>query len=217
MQHKWKRLISYYRPYRGLFFSDMVFAILGAAVTLAIPLIVRYITTTVVLLPGEEALQIILRLGAAMVAMVALECFCNFYIAYYGHIMGAKIEHDMRNEIFEHYQKLSFTFFDNQKVGQLLSRITSDLFDISELLHHGPEDVTISLIKFIGSFLILVNINGTLTVITFAFNPGDCSLCLSSEPEDEARLQDKPGADSGYQRTDRGQLIWCARGQVIRQ
>ena len=171
MQHKWKRLISYYRPYRGLFFSDMVFAILGAAVTLAIPLIVRYITTTVVLLPGEEALQIILRLGAAMVAMVALECFCNFYIAYYGHIMGAKIEHDMRNEIFEHYQKLSFTFFDNQKVGQLLSRITSDLFEISELLHHGPEDVTISLIKFIGSFLILVNINGTLTVITFAFIP----------------------------------------------
>lgn len=171
MQHKWKRLISYYRPYRGLFFSDMVFAILGAAVTLAIPLIVRYITTTVVLLPGEEALQIILRLGAAMVAMVALECFCNFYIAYNGHIMGAKIEHDMRNEIFEHYQKLSFTFFDNQKVGQLLSRITSDLFDISELLHHGPEDVTISLIKFIGSFLILVNINGTLTVITFAFIP----------------------------------------------
>ena len=171
MEHKWKRLISYYRPYRGLFFSDMVFAILGAAVTLAIPLIVRYITTTVVLLPGEEALQIILRLGAAMVAMVALECFCNFYIAYSGHIMGAKIEHDMRNEIFEHYQKLSFTFFDNQKVGQLLSRITSDLFDISELLHHGPEDVTISLIKFIGSFLILVNINGTLTVITFAFIP----------------------------------------------
>ena len=171
MEHKWTRLISYYRPYRGLFFSDMVFAILGAAVTLAIPLIVRYITTTVVLLPGEEALQIILRLGAAMVAMVALECFCNFYIAYYGHIMGAKIEHDMRNEIFEHYQKLSFTFFDNQKVGQLLSRITSDLFDISELLHHGPEDVTISLIKFIGSFLILVNINGTLTVITFAFIP----------------------------------------------
>lgn len=171
MEHKWKRLISYYRPYRGLFFSDMVFAILGAAVTLAIPLIVRYITTTVVLLPGEEALQIILRLGAAMVAMVALECFCNFYIAYYGHVMGAKIEHDMRNEIFEHYQKLSFTFFDNQKVGQLLSRITSDLFDISELLHHGPEDVTISLIKFIGSFLILVNINGTLTVITFAFIP----------------------------------------------
>ena len=217
MQHKWKRLISYYRPYRGLFFSDMVFAILGAAVTLAIPLIVRYITTTVVLLPGEEALQIILRLGAAMVAMVALECFCNFYIAYYGHIMGAKIEHDMRNEIFEHYQKLSFTFFDNQKVGQLLSRITSDLFDISELLHHGPEDVTISthqIYRFLShSGQHQRDADGHHVCIY----PGDCSLCLSSEPEDEARLQDKPGADSGHQRTDRGQLIRCARGQVIRQ
>ena len=134
-------MVTYYKPYKGLFYSDMFFAILGAAVTLAIPLIVRYITTTVVLLPGEEALQIILRLGAAMVAMVALECFCNFYIAYYGHIMGARIERDMRNEIFGHYQKLSFAFYDNQKVGHLLSRITSDLFDISELLHHGPEDL----------------------------------------------------------------------------
>ena len=106
-----------------------------------------------------------------MLAMVALECYCNFFIAYYGHIMGAKIEHDMRNEIFEHYQKLSFTFFDNQKVGQLLSRVTTDLFDISELLHHGPEDVVISVIKFVGSFVILSQINLTLTLITFAFVP----------------------------------------------
>lgn len=163
--------MAYYRPYVRLFLSDMVFAILGAGVTLAIPLIVRYITTNVITLPGNEALQLILKLGAVMVAMVALECFCNFYIAYFGHIMGARIEHDMRNEIFEHYQKLSFTFFDNQKVGQLLSRVTSDLFDISELLHHGPEDLVISLIKFVGSFIILVRINTTLTVITFAFVP----------------------------------------------
>ncbi len=171
MEHRWKRLVAYYRPYVRLFLSDMVFAILGAGVTLAIPLIVRYITTNVITLPGNEALQLILKLGAVMVAMVALECFCNFYIAYFGHIMGARIEHDMRNEIFEHYQKLSFTFFDNQKVGQLLSRVTSDLFDISELLHHGPEDLVISLIKFVGSFIILVRINTTLTVITFAFVP----------------------------------------------
>ena len=100
-----------------------------------------------------------------------MEWFCNFYIAYFGHIMGAKIEHDMRNEIFGHYQKLSFAFYDNQKVGQLLSRITSDLFDISELLHHGPEDVVISLIKFIGSFVILLQINATLTLVAFAFLP----------------------------------------------
>ena len=171
MEHKWKKLAGYYRPYKKLFFTDMFFAILGAGVTLAIPLIVRYITTNVIVLPGNEALQIILKLGIFMAALVALECFCNFYIAYFGHIMGASIEHDMRNEIFGHYQKLSFSFYDNQKIGQLLSRITSDLFDISELLHHGPEDVVISLIKFVGSFVILSQINLTLTLIAFAFVP----------------------------------------------
>ncbi len=171
MEHKWKRLVGYYRPYLGLFISDMFFAILGAGVTLAIPLIVRFITYNVISLPGAEAIAIIRRLGAIMIAMVAVECFCNFYIGYYGHIMGAKIEHDMRNEIFSHYQKLSFAFYDNQKIGQLLSRVTSDLFDISELLHHGPEDIVISLIKFFGSFVILVHINRTLTFVAFAFVP----------------------------------------------
>lgn len=171
MEHRWKRLLAYYKPYKGLFFTDMIFAILGAATTLAIPLIVRYITYDVIYRPGNEAFQLILKLGLVMVGLVALECFSNFYIAYFGHIMGAKIEHDMRNEIFEHYQKLSFTFYDNQKIGQLLSRVTSDLFDISELLHHGPEDVVISLMKFIGSFVILININPALTLITFAVLP----------------------------------------------
>lgn len=171
MEHKLKRLMGYYKPYKGLFFSDMFFAVLGAGVTLTIPLIVRYITANVITLPGNQAMEIIVKLGALMVALVAVECFCNFYIAYFGHIMGAKIEHDMRNEIFSHYQKLSFAFYDNQKIGQLLSRVTSDLFDISELLHHGPEDVVISIIKFAGSFVILCRINLTLTLITFAFLP----------------------------------------------
>lgn len=100
-----------------------------------------------------------------MIAMVALECFCNFFITYYGHVMGAKIEHDMRNEIFGHYQKLSFAFYDNQKVGHLLSRITSDLFDITELLHHGPEDVVISTIKLVGAFVILLMVNVKLALV----------------------------------------------------
>lgn len=171
MEHKWKKLLGYYKPYRKLFWTDMIFALMGAAVTLIIPLIVRYITNDVVYLQGDEPLRQIIRLGILMMGLVALEFFCNFYIAYYGHIMGAEIEHDMRNEIFGHYQKLSFTFYDDQKVGQLLSRVTSDLFDISELLHHGPEDVVISLIKFIGSFVILFQINGTLTVAAYAFVP----------------------------------------------
>ncbi|OYO84448.1 thiamine ABC transporter permease [Lachnotalea glycerini] len=106
-----------------------------------------------------------------MFGLVLVEAFCNFFIAYYGHIMGAKIEFNMRNEIFSHYQKLSFTFYDNQKVGQLMSRVTNDLFEISELLHHGPEDVIISIIKFVGSFIILISINEELTLVAFAFLP----------------------------------------------
>lgn len=170
-RHKWKKLVRYYKPYLGLFLSDMLFAILGAGVTLVIPLIVRYITGNVIFLPAGEVLPAILKLAALMLALVLLECFCNFYISYYGHIMGASIERDMRNEIFRHYQKLSFTFYDNQKVGQLLSRITSDLFDISELLHHGPEDIVISVMKFVGSFIILLTINPTLALVMFAFVP----------------------------------------------
>jgi len=171
MKHKWKKLFAYYKPYRGLFWTDMFFAIMGAGITLVIPLIVRYITNHVIYLQGDEPLRMILKMGILMIGLVALECFCNFYITCYGHIMGAKIEHDMRNEIFKHYQKLSFTFFNNQKVGQLLSRITSDLFDISELLHHGPEDLVISVIKLIGSFIILISINPVLALAAFILVP----------------------------------------------
>ena len=171
MFEKLKKLAGYYKPYKGLFFSDMFFAILGAAITLVIPLIVRYITSSVVELPVSEATGIIVKLGIFMIALVAVEAFCNFYIAYYGHIMGARIERDMRNEIFGHYQKLSFAFYDNQKVGHLLSRITADLFDISELLHHGPEDLVISIIKFAGAFGILVMVNEKLALAAFFFVP----------------------------------------------
>ena len=166
-----KRLAGYYKPYNGLFFSDMFFAILGAAITLVIPLIVRYITTNIVQMPADRATGMILKLGIFMIALVLVEAFCNFYIAYYGHIMGARIERDMRNEIFSHYQKLSFAFFDNQKVGHLLSRITADLFDISELLHHGPEDLVISVIKFAGTFVILMFINVKLGLAAFVLVP----------------------------------------------
>lgn len=166
-----KKLASYYRPYMPLFLADMFFAILGAAVTLVIPLIVRYITNEVLALESGEALDKITLLGILMLALVAVEFICNYFITNFGHVMGAKIEYDMRAEIFAHYQRLSFSFFNNQKVGQLLSRITSDLFDISELLHHGPEDLLISLIKIIGSFVILIQIDARLTLIAFAFVP----------------------------------------------
>lgn len=168
---KWQRFFSYYKPYRGLFFADMFFAIMGAAVTLVIPLIIRYITGTVIFYEANEALRVILKLALVMVGLVLLEAYCNFFIAYQGHIMGAKMEYDMRNEIFAHYQRLSFNFFDDQKVGQLMSRVTNDLFEIAELFHHGPENIVISIIKFIGSFIILASINIKLTLVAFAIIP----------------------------------------------
>lgn len=171
MREKLKKLFSYYKPYRVLFYSDMIFAILGAVITLVIPLIVRYITNEVVYFNHHKAMQTILVLGAVMIGLVIVEFGCNYFIAYYGHIMGAYMEADMRSDIFGHYQKLTFAFYDNQKVGALLSRITSDLFDITELLHHGPEDVVISIIKLVGAFVILININAPLTIVAFVFVP----------------------------------------------
>lgn len=171
MRQNLKKMTTYYKPYLGVFFADMFFAMVAAAVALAIPLIVRYITYHVVQLPGEQAIPIIVKLGFLMLLMVAAECYCNFFISNYGHVMGAKIEYDMRAEIFAHYQKLSFSFYDNQKVGQLMSRITSDLFDISELLHHGPENLVISIIKILGAFFILLSISPKLALCVFALVP----------------------------------------------
>lgn len=168
---KWKKFLSYYKPYKKMFAADMFFACMGAGVTLVIPLIIRYITNDVIYRDASESLHMILTLTIVMAALIILECYCNYFIAYYGHIMGAKMEYNMRNEIFAHYQKLSFSFYDNQKVGQLMSRVTNDLFDISELFHHGPEDLVISIIKLIGSFAILLSVNWRLALTAFAIVP----------------------------------------------
>ena len=170
-ENKWKKFARYYKPYLGSFAADMFFAILGAAVTLIIPMVVRYITGTVIYEEPDKAMKDIAVLAVVMIALVAVEFVCNYFIATVGHNMGAKMETDMRTEIFDHYQKLSFSFFDNQKVGQLMSRVTNDLFDISELFHHGPEDVVISLIKFIGTMVILLNIHSVLALCAAASLP----------------------------------------------
>lgn len=165
MEHKLRKLVQYYKPYKKLFFTDLFFAMLAAAVSLVIPLLVKRITDTASEMTVDTAGKLIMTVGVAMIVMVLIEAGSNFYITYYGHMMGAYIERDMRNEIFGHYQKLSFAFYDNQKVGQLLSRITNDLFEICELLHHGPEDLIISVIKLFGSFTILAVINFKLSLV----------------------------------------------------
>ncbi len=171
MNKNLKKMMTYYRPYRKIFWADMFFAILDAAVALSIPLIIRYITSKVVFMEPDQALHKIIMLGITMVFMVAVGCYSKFFICNYGHVMGAKIEYDMRAEIFGHFQKLSFSFYDEEKVGQLMSRITSDLFDISELMHHGPENIVISMLKILGAFVILLNISPRLTVAAFLMIP----------------------------------------------
>lgn len=171
MKRNLKKMISYYKPYLGVFFADMFFAIMSALIALIIPLVVRYVTSVVIFMPGDEAVRLIVVIGAVMTVLVAFQCYCNYFISNYGHVCGARMEYDMRAEIFDHYQKLSFTFYDDQKIGQLMSRITSDLFDITELLHHGPENIIISVIKIAGAFVILSLISPYLTVAAFALVP----------------------------------------------
>ncbi len=165
MNEKWRKFLSYYRPYLKGFIADMCFALIGAATSLIIPLIIRYITGTVLAEGFTNASQTILNLFLIMLGLLAIEFGCNYFIAYVGHMVGARMEYDLRNELFTHYQKLSFRFYDDQKVGSLMSRVTNDLFEITELYHHGPEDLMISAIKLVGSLVILCMINVPLALV----------------------------------------------------
>ena len=171
MNQNLKKMMGYYKPYLKIFWADMFFATLSAAVALTIPLVVRYVTSTLIYLPADEIIRQITYIGIGLVVLLAIDCYSRFFIGNYGHVMGAKMEYDMRAELFGHMQKLSFSFYDDAKVGQLMSRITSDLFDITELLHHGPENIILSVLKIAGAFVILVNINGWLALAAFAVLP----------------------------------------------
>ena len=171
MKAKLRKMAGYYKPYIGIFLLDMFFAFLASIISRVIPLVVRYITTGVIAMESDIAVKRILLIGCGLIVLVLVQFGANFFRSDIGHVMGAKMEYDMRAEIFSHYQKLSFSFYDDQKVGQLMSRITSDLFDISELLHHGPENLAISFIKIIGAFIILLNISGYLTLAAFVLVP----------------------------------------------
>jgi ATP-binding cassette subfamily B protein len=166
-----KKFLSYYKPYLGLFSADLACALIASATTLLLPLCVRHITKNVLAGITPNALNQIYLMGVVMLALVAIYALCNTFVDYQGHMMGALMESDMRRELFEHYQKLSFRFYDDQKTGQLMTRLTNDSFALSELFHHGPEDIVISLLNFAGAFIILVNINVELALIVFLFLP----------------------------------------------
>lgn len=171
MNKNLRKMLTYYKPYMGMFWADMFFATLSASIALVLPLVIRYVTSTLIYLDKDVILKQIGYIAAALLVLVVVDCYSKFFIGNYGHVMGAKIEYNMRAEIFDHFQKLSFSFFDDQKVGQLMSRITTDLFEISELLHHGPENIILSVIKIVGALIILMNINPVLAVAAFAVLP----------------------------------------------
>jgi ATP-binding cassette, subfamily B, bacterial len=167
-----KKFLSYYKPYRGLLIADLLCAIIISAAALLLPVCANFITKNLLAKQGAPGtLDKIYELGAAMLALVALQAVCNLFVDYQGHVMGAKMERDMRRELFEYYQKLSFSFYDRKRTGQLMARITNDLFFLAELYHHGPEDLAISVLELVGVLVILAHIDRTLTLIVLCFLP----------------------------------------------
>ncbi|MEM7113531.1 MAG: ABC transporter ATP-binding protein [Chloroflexota bacterium] len=171
MNPRTRKFFSYYKPYLGIFIADLVAAIGLSIITLIIPLGIRYITKNLLTGAAAESLSQIYLVGTGLVGLVIVHTLCNMFVSYQGHVMGAMMEADMRRELFAHYQKLSFGFYDENKTGQLMTRITNDSFNLGELFHHGPEDLVISLLNFVGAFAILLTINTRLTLIVMLFLP----------------------------------------------
>jgi len=155
-----------------MFFLDMLCALILSGIDLYFPSLVRYLMDEVYSMPPVEMLRIVLLTGAALLIMYLVRYFCQYYITAWGHIMGARMEADMRRDIFDHLQKLSFSFYDNANTGKLMSRVTNDLFDISELAHHGPEDLFISVVKILGAVVIMLTMDVKLTLIILALTIG---------------------------------------------
>lgn len=163
-----KDFIHYYKPYKKLFLLDFTCAVIVAILELAFPVMVRSVIDNIV--PSQNLQQIIL-VGAGLLALYAFSTTLNFIVVYMGHILGINIETDMRRELFAKVQKQSFSFFDNMKIGELMSRLSSDLFDISELAHHGPEEFFIAVMTLIGSFVLMYQVHPTLALLTIFLVP----------------------------------------------
>ncbi|KPL58517.1 ABC transporter ATP-binding protein [Rossellomorea vietnamensis] len=166
-----KKFLSYYKPYRSIFLIVLFSALITSSLTLVFPLLVRYVTKDILARSLSTAFEDVLWVGGVMVVLVVAQNVGNYIVDYKGHEIGARMETDMRGELFAHLQKLSFRFYDKEKTGRLMSRVTNDLLMVSELYHHGPEDYVKYLVRFVGAFVILFWINGPLTLTVFCFFP----------------------------------------------
>ncbi len=159
-----KKFIKYYKPYKAVFFVDLFCATVISLVDLAFPQVLRTLTKTLFAGSAENILSALLPIAIVLLLAYIIQTLCKYYVTYAGHMMGARMERDMRKELFDHYERLSFSYYDQNNSGQMMSKLVSDLFDISELAHHGPENLFISLIKIIGSFTFLFMINWILAI-----------------------------------------------------
>lgn len=159
-----KKFIGYYKPYRKIFFFDLFCAAVISLIDLIYPQLLRQGANTIFVQEKSVIIKVLPVLAAGLLIMYIIQALCKYYVNCQGHVMGAMMERDMRRELFEHYEKLSFSYYDNNNSGQMMSRLVSDLFDISEFAHHGPENLFISLIKLIGSFIFLTIINWRLVI-----------------------------------------------------
>lgn len=159
-----KKFIKYYKPYKTVFFIDLLCATIISAIDLAFPQLLRTLTKTIFAGAPGKIISALIPITIGLLVAYIIQTACRYYVTYAGHMMGARMERDMRKELFDQYEKLSFSYYDQNNSGQMMSKLVSDLFDISELAHHGPENLFISLIKIIGSFIFLFMINRMLAV-----------------------------------------------------
>lgn len=165
-----KAFIKYYKPYKKLFIMDMLCALILSGIDLVFPLLVGFLMDDVY--SSANTLNVnkyMMGIGLVLLTLYIVKYFCQYYITSWGHIMGTYMESDMRRELFEHLEKLSFSYYDEVNTGKLMSCVINDLFDISEFAHHGPEDIFISIVKITGTFLILAGINIKLTLVLMLF------------------------------------------------
>ena len=163
-----KKFIKYYRPHLGLFILDMICALLISGTDLVYPMVTRHMINRVI---PDKNIQLVFTIGVLMLVLYGIRMLLEYIVGYYGHVLGVRMEYDMRKKMFSHVQDLPFKFFDNTKTGHIMSRMVNDLNEIAEMAHHGPEDLFISAVMIIGSFILLLTINVKLTLITFIVLP----------------------------------------------
>jgi ATP-binding cassette subfamily B protein len=163
-----KKFIPYYKPYIGIFLLDLLCASIMSAIDLAFPQFMRILRATLYLEAPEVILKRIGLIAVLLIAMYAVRSLCKYYVTYQGHMMGARMESTMRRELFDRFEAFSFSYYDTHNTGEMMSKLVSDLFDVSELAHHGPENIFISVVKIIGSFILLMRINVPMTLCLLA-------------------------------------------------